>query len=96
VVALAQNPVVIITDLADVRDLTANTYGSVGNMTSMFTSGALRAVWNRFPPISIVIKTTSQIVNNSTTLVDDSQLQLALFANEIVYFEAVIGCNYCK
>jgi hypothetical protein len=90
VVALAQNPVVIITDIADVRDLTVNTYGSVGNMTSMFTSGALRAVWNRFPPISIVRKTTSQIVNNSTTLVDDSQLQLALFANETVYFEAVI------
>jgi hypothetical protein len=90
VVNVAQNPVVIITDIPDVRDLTANTYGSTGNITSMFTPSALRAVWNRFPPISIVRKTTSQSVNNSTTLVDDNQLQLELANNETVYFEAVI------
>lgn len=90
VVNIAQNPVVIITDLANVRDLTANTFGNVGNMTRMFTPGALLAVWNRFPPLRVVRKTTSQSVNNSTTLVDDNQLQLELVANSTVYFEATI------
>jgi hypothetical protein len=85
-----QNPVVIITDLANVRDLTANTFGSVGNMTSMFTPNALKAIWNRFPTLSVVRRTTSQTVNNSTTLVDDTQLQLELSASETVYFEAVV------
>ena len=85
-----QNPVVIITDLANVRDLTANTFGSVGNMTSMFTPNALKAIWNRFPTLSVVRRTTSQTVNNSTTLVDDTQLKLELAASETVYFEAVV------
>jgi hypothetical protein len=93
VVAQVQNPVVIITDLINVKDLTANTYGGTSNMTSMFTPGAIRAVWNRFPPISIVRKTTTQTVNNSTTLVDDNQLELELANNETVYFEAVIRYN---
>jgi hypothetical protein len=93
VVNQVQNPVVIVTDLVNVRDLTANTYGGTGNMTSMFTPGAIRAVWNRFPPISIVRKTTNQIVNNSTTLVDDNQLQIDLANNETVYFEAVLRYN---
>jgi len=90
VVAQVQNPVVIVTDLVNVRDITANTYGNTGNMTSMFTPGAIRSVWNRFPPISIARRTTSQIVNNSTTLVDDNQLQIDLANNETVYFEASI------
>lgn len=93
VVNTAQNPVVIVTDLVNVRDLTANTFGSIGNMTSMFTAGALRAVWNRFPPLRVVRKTTSQTVNNSTTLVDDAQLQLDLVASSTVYFEAIIRYN---
>jgi hypothetical protein len=93
VVAQVQNPVVLVTDLVNVRDLTANTYGGTGNMTSMFTPGAIRAVWNRFPPISTVLRTTNQIVNNSTTLVDDNQLQLELANNETVYFEAIIRYN---
>lgn len=89
----AQNPVVIVTDLINVRDLTANTYGNDGNMTSMFTPGAIRAVWNRFPPVSIVRKTASQTVNNSTTLVDDSELQLDLKSDETVYFESIVRYN---
>jgi hypothetical protein len=93
VVNQVQNPVVIVTDLVNVRDLTANTYGIGGNMTSMFTSGALRAVWNRFPPISIVRKTTNQIVNDSATLVNDSQLKTNLVSSETVYFEATIRYN---
>jgi hypothetical protein len=93
VVNQVQDPVVIVTDLVNVRDLTANTYGSGGNMTSMFTSGALRAVWNRFPPISIVRKTTNQIVNDSATLVNDSELKINLVSSETVYFEATIRYN---
>jgi hypothetical protein len=76
-----------------VRDLTANTFGGSGNMVSMFTPGAIRAVWNKFEPISIVRKTTSQSVNDSTTLVADNQLKLKLANNETVYFEATIRYN---
>lgn len=93
VVNQVQNPAVIVTDLVDVRDLTANTYGNDGNITSMFTPNAIRAVWNRYPPISIVRKTAAQTVNNSTTLVDDNELELELANNETVYFEAVIRYN---
>jgi hypothetical protein len=85
-----QNPVVIITDIADVRDVTANTFGSTSNMVSMFTPGAVNAIWNRFPTLSVVRKTTNQTVNNSTTLVDDTQLKLQLAASETVYFEAIV------
>jgi hypothetical protein len=84
----AQNPVVIISDTANVRDVTANTFGSTGNMTTMFTPGAARTTWNKFPPISTARKTSNQVVNNSTTLVDDTQLQIQVSANTTVYFEA--------
>jgi hypothetical protein len=93
VVNAPQNPVVIVTDLVNVRDLTANTFGGSGNMVSMFTPGAIRAVWNKFEPISIVRKTTNQSVNDSTTLVADNQLKLKLANNETVYFEATIRYN---
>lgn len=90
VVNVAQNPVVIVTDLVDVRDLTVNTFGGTGNMTSMFTPNAIHTIWNRYPALTIVRKTTNQTVNNTTTLVDDNQLQIDLLPSNTVFFEAVV------
>jgi len=86
----AQNPVVIVEDLTTVRDITVNTYGGSGNMTTMFTPNAIRTIWNRYPAISIVKKPSNQVVNNSTTLQDDTALSLQLGPSETVYFEAAI------
>jgi hypothetical protein len=89
----AQNPVVIVSDLATVTNITVNTYGGVGNMTRMFTPGAVRAFWDLTPPFSDAVTTVTQTVNNTTTLVDVTQLAVYLAASESVFFEAVVRHN---
>lgn len=89
----AQNPVVIVSSLTAVRDIQVATHGDQSNMTSMFTSGAVRAFWDLTPPFSDAVTTTSQTITNTTTLVDVTQLAVYLAASESVFFEAVIRHN---
>ena len=90
VVANAQNPVVVVSDLAAVRDIHVDTNGDSSNITSMFTAGAVNAVWEIRPAVYSVVKASAQSVNSSTTLVDDDELQIYLGISQSVYFEAVI------
>ena len=86
----AQNPVVIVSSLTAVRDIEVATHGDQSNMTTMFTSGAVRAFWDLTPPFSDAVTTISQTINNTTTLVDVTQLAVYLAASESVFFEAVV------
>jgi hypothetical protein len=89
----AQNPVVIVSSLTAVRDIQVATHGDQSNMTTMFTSGAVRAFWDLTLPFSDAVTTATQTVNNTTTLVDVTQLAVYLAASESVFFEAVVRHN---
>jgi hypothetical protein len=86
----AQNPAIIVSDLVNVRDINVSTYGVADNITQMFTTGAVRAFWNLVEPVASAVTTATQSVNNTTTLVDVTQLGVYLLRNENVFFEAVI------
>ena len=86
----AQNPAIIVSNLVNVRDINVSTYGVADNITKMFTTGAVRAFWNLVEPVASAVTTTTQSVNNTTTLVDATELAVYLRRFDNVFFEAVI------
>lgn len=86
----AQNPAIIVSSLTAVRDIQVETHGDESNITTMFTSGAVRSYYDYAPPLMTVVKAATQTVNNTAVLVDDTHLQCFLKASESVSFDAVI------
>lgn len=84
------NPAVIVSSLTAVRDVQVETNGDQSNITTMFTAGAVRSIWDYAPTVMTVVKTATQTINNTAVLTDDSKLQVYLQASESVPFEAVI------
>ena len=83
------DPVFVIDDLDEVRNIRVET-AATGNVTSWFTAGAQDCTVNESQAVTMVSKKSTTTVNNSTTLVADTELRVGLVVNETVQFKASI------
>ena len=87
VINTAHDPSVVISDLTKVTQIDVKSYVR-DNLTTLITPGARRSSTRVLgPDVVNLIKTTTDIVNNSTTLVDDGELSFGLDEDEFLSFK---------